>query len=435
MGVSNIWHILNLRSTPFFQDALEPGSGTRYPLSLFVGRTSEARTILAEIGGSDSSRTSIQGGPGVGKTTLVNYIKATVAENRYVADADPISVVSASTSEQLLIRILTSVHDALVARDETLFNLEPMRKVRQLLDIERSRSYSMTGSLAGLAGLGFGGGEQRHTGAGALTVQPHRLLRQLSDIAIDRLQTPGVLIHLDNLENATEADQQKAAQMIRDLRDTGLMYEGFHFLLVGTDDAIRTVVAAQEQLRSVFHSPAPLLPLTHDELEELLAARYRHLRLSDDREPLEPVTRDALTTLYDVFEGNLRGTLHALNEAAKSLIGHGEAPTDPMTMETMRPVLQTIYAAKMDGALTSNEAAYVQVIARRGLDVPVTQAEATRLLKSNQKTTSETFASLRTKGYLAEGGTIRSGQGPGRPAQTYHLTGAARIALGALNSG
>ena len=46
MGVTNIWHVLNLRSTPFFQ----PGTGVRYPLSLFVGRRREADAILSTSG-------------------------------------------------------------------------------------------------------------------------------------------------------------------------------------------------------------------------------------------------------------------------------------------------------------------------------------------------------------------------------------------------
>ena len=426
--MTNIWHVLNLRSTPFFQDALEPGTGVRYPLSLFVGRRREAEAILAEIGGSPHSRTAIQGAPGVGKTTLVNYVKAELTADRYIADANPISVVSAATAEHLLLVILTSVHDALAARDETLSYLEPMRRVRQLLDVERSRTFTLNLGFAHLGSAGAGTGQQRHTGPGALTVQPQRLLRELRDIAMDRLQTPGVMIHLDNLENASEADQATAARIIRDLRDTGLMYDGFHFLLVGTDDAVRAVVAAQEQLRSVFHNPGSLAPLTEPELDELLVARYDHLRLSPDRPWLAPVEPDAVHALYRLFRGNLRGTLHALNEAAKVLVGHGSSPTDPMTAETMRPVLAVIYAQKMIADLTAAELAFVKAMVERGVHSSVTQAEVTKALGTTQKTTSETFSALRRKGYLAEADAPRVSRGPGRPAQLYDLTAAPLIA-------
>jgi hypothetical protein len=432
MGVTNIWHVLNLRSTPFFQDALEPGTGVRYPLSLFVGRRREADAILREIGGSPHSRTAIQGAPGVGKTTLVNHVKAELTADGYIADANPISVVSAATAEHLLLVILTSIHDALVARDETLSHLASMRRVRQLLDVERSRTFSLSLGFAGLASAGAGTGQLRHTGPGALTGQPHRLLRELRDVAADRLQTPGVLIHLDNLENASDADQAKAAQIIRDLRDTGLMYDGFHFLLVGTDDAVRTVVAAQEQLRSVFHNPGSLVPLTEAELDELLVARYDHLRLSPDRPWLPPVEPGAVHALYRLFRGNLRGTLHALNEAARVLVGHGSNPTDPMTEETMRPVLAVIYAQKMTADLTASELTFVKGMVARGVHSSVTQGEVAKALATTQKTVSEVFAALRRKGYLADvDAAPRVARGPGRPAQAYDLTAPPRIACGA----
>lgn len=434
MAVSNVWHVLNLRSTPFFQEALEPGTGARYPLSLFVGRDQETAGILAEIGGSSSSRTAIQGAPGVGKTTLVNHVKSQVADSGYVANAATISVASASTAEEMLLKILTSVHDALVARDVTLFNHEPMREVRQLLHAERSGSFSLSATLPGIGGAGAGAGQQRHTGAGALTVQPARLLRKLSDLAVDHLGTPGVLIHLNNLENLTDADRDSAARIVRDLRDVALMQDGFHYLLVGTDDAIRTIVAAQEQLRSVFHAPAPLAPLTHEQVVALLEARYHHLRLSDDRPPLPPVTTPALRNLYDLFEGNLRGTLHALNESAKSLVGHGDTPTAPMTMEAMLPVLHHVYAGKMAGALNATETAYLRAAAEQGFQSVVTQAELTKRLNATQKTTSDAVGGLRAKGFLSEAGTMRTTSGPGRPAQTYRLTGVARLAL-ALGGG
>lgn len=435
MSVTNIWHVLNLRSTPFFQDALEPGRGVRYPLSLFVGREREATAILREIGGSSHSRTAIQGAPGVGKTTLVNHVKAELDRDAYITDANPISVVSAATAEQLLLMVLTSVHDALIARDTTLAQLEPMRKVRQLLDLERSRTFNLNLGFSHLGSAGAGTGQTRHTGPGALTVQPHRLLRELSDIVTDRLQAPGVLIHLNNLENASEADQAQAAQVIRDLRDTGLMYDGFHFLVVGTDDAIRTVVAAQEQLRSVFHNPGSLLPLAEQEIDELLIARYDHLRLAPDQPWLLPVEPAAVHSLYRLFRGNLRGTLHALNEAAKVLVGHGANPTDPMTESTMRPALAVIYAQKMAADLTPAELRFVKGMVAAGTHSSVTQADVAKALATSQKTTSEMFSALRRKGYLGESAGERINRRPGRPAQGYELTAPSRIAHGITWSG
>lgn len=430
MSVTNIWHVLNLRSTPFFQDALEPDQNAEHPLSLFVGRARESREVLTEIGGATNSRTAIQGPPGVGKTTLVNYIKAEASRSGYLVDASPISVASATTASDLRLAILGSVHDALAARDSTFANKTPMRDVRQLIDTERTRSWSVSSAVAALGGLGAASAAQRHTGPGALTVKPERLLRQLSEMATDELQAPGIIIHLNNLENASEAAQDTAARLVRDLRDTGLTYEGFHYLLAGTDDAIRTLVTAQEQLRSVFFNPGSLSPLGEAEVDAMLEERYEHLRLFDNRPWLTPVEPAAVRHLYRLFMGNLRGTLHALNAAAKHLIGHGDNPTDPMTMERMVPILRVVYAQKLTADLNSTEINYLRQMANRhGIEPTLTQKDAQSLLELRPPAASELFTSLRSKGYLAKAEAEVTGK-PGRQAQRYRLVGPAVIALG-----
>jgi hypothetical protein len=434
MGVTNIWHVLNLRATPFFQDALDPDEHGEHPLSLFVGRQAEQRDIFAEIGSATNSRVAIQGPPGVGKTTLVNYVKAEAGKDGYLVDAAPISVTSASSAAELRLAILLSVHDAIAARAPALARVGPMRGVRQLLDLEQSRSWSMSASIPLKGGAGIGTAQQRHTGPGALTVKPERLLRELGDIIMDRLRAPGIIVHLNNLENASEADQAQAARIIRDLRDTGLTYDGFHYLLAGTDDAIRTIVTAQEQLRSIFFNPGSLAPLSEADLDTLLEERYRYLRLFDDRPWIAPVEPAAVHILYRLFQGNLRGTLHALNTAAKQLIGRGEDPTTPMTMERMRPVLHGIYAQKLTTDLTGAEGDYLRRMANpRDPDADVVQKEAQQVFGLSSSAASEMFISLRTKGYLAETAPRSTGR-PGRPSLRYKLTGTARLALGLFSA-
>lgn len=431
MGVTNIWNLLNLRESPFFQDPLDPSTGGHYPIELFVGRRNEAEYILRGMGGAPHSRHAVQGLPGVGKTTLVQYVKAEAAADGWLSESEAIAVTSASTADELLLKILATVHDTLAARDETLLNLPPMRDVRQLLELERSRSFNFSLSLPGAGGIGAGTGPQRFTGPGALGIQPQRLLRQLSTIAHDHLQAPGIIIHLNNLENISEADQERAAQVVRDLRDTALMYPGFHYLLVGTDDAIRTIVAGQEQLRSVFSNPGSLQPLGEAELHEMLERRYDYLRASRERPYAAPVTREAVTALYALFLGDLRGTLHALDEAAKVLIGRGEDPVAPMDLGRMRPVLHALYRRRLEMDLTPGQLEHLSRIAARGATT-VTQAEVAEATGLNSTATSTLVSELQRRGYLIETAASPTGR-RGRPRQRYVLAGPGRLAFGALS--
>ncbi len=49
----NAWRLFNLRESPFFQEPLQ--AGTRYPMSLFVGRTADTDRLLNKITRSPGS--------------------------------------------------------------------------------------------------------------------------------------------------------------------------------------------------------------------------------------------------------------------------------------------------------------------------------------------------------------------------------------------
>ena len=75
MALPNLWGLYNLRSSPFFQATLRADSQAT-PLRLFVGRQRERQLLLTTIGSSPSSRQAVAGRPGIGKTTLVQTVKA-----------------------------------------------------------------------------------------------------------------------------------------------------------------------------------------------------------------------------------------------------------------------------------------------------------------------------------------------------------------------
>jgi hypothetical protein len=79
-------------------------------------------------------------------------------------------------------------------------------------------------------------------------------------------RSPGSSRQTVRLENLTEANAERAAALLSDIRDLCFMVDGFHWLIVGTEDAVRTVIDAQPQLATVFSTPPALAPLTESEL-------------------------------------------------------------------------------------------------------------------------------------------------------------------------
>lgn len=429
MTLRNVWHLYNLSESPFFQDTLRTSPNARYPLALFVGREPEAGRLLRGIGSSSSSRQVIQGAPGVGKTTLVQHVKDVVSRERILSYPEPVSVGHADSSETVFVRILSYVYEALLSNgDFTTKDLESMETARQLVRAFRVRNVGANVSFPGLGGIGGSTSKQYvHAASAQPSIVVPDLLRQLRAVATDHVGADGILVHLNNLENLADEDAAHAAAMVRDLRDSCLLAEGYHWILVGTTEAMRTIVAAQTQVRSVFAMPKPLMPLSLAEVQELLARRYEYLQLDPKRPVRAPADPVAVAELYALFRGDLRGTFRALDEAAHELVGYGsEDAAEPMTVQDVRAILRHRYAEEMAASLGGNLSDYLRRLAERGAEATFTQKELVATWKVSQPAVSQTLGELQRHGYVSEVDRLEPA-GRGRPQTVYALTGAARL--------
>jgi hypothetical protein len=114
MALPNLWKLYNLRSSPYFQATLRQDSEAT-PLSLFVGRHEERQRLLTAIGGSRSSSQAVAGRPGIGKTTLVQAVKADALAAGYWTSAEIIPISADLTSEELIGQLLAGAYDSVLA--------------------------------------------------------------------------------------------------------------------------------------------------------------------------------------------------------------------------------------------------------------------------------------------------------------------------------
>lgn len=441
-AVRNAWKLFNLRESPFFQEPLQ--AGTRYPMSLFVGRTADTDRLLRKIERSPgSSRQTIRGPIGVGKSTLAQHVKAEVAAAGILSTPAAVSVSSALTVDQLCALALRSVLDALLgetprktALRRKIENAAPVQHASQLVRIYQAT----TGNSGGMSIAGFGSSAGRTTtlvtpSTATPSLMISGLLRELVSLAREVLDKDAILVHFNNLENLTESNAERAAQLLRDIRDICFMMDGYHWLVVGTDEAVRTVVDAQPQLATVFSTPPALTPLSETEFLELLRRRYTALRSDERRAARPPVAPEAASTLYRLFDGDLRGSLAALDEATGELLGFGAAGADaPLALADMMPFLTRWYAERSVDRLGSSAARRLHELVRRYADEPFTlRALRDEIMKSRNNASARRFLEdLLRFGYATEH-PDRQHSG-GRPAAQYVVAGAAKLASAVLPS-
>ena len=175
MALPNLWGLYNLRSSPFFQATLRADSQTT-PVHLFVGRQRERKLLLTTIGSSTSSRQAVAGRPGIGKTTLVQTVKADAQAEGYWNSDKIIPISAEGASEHLLGQLLSGVYDAVLANCPTAAGPE-VEAAQQLV-----RSIRLRGGGITVSAFGFGAGgsqsESVATPPGALLLDGPRLMHE-----------------------------------------------------------------------------------------------------------------------------------------------------------------------------------------------------------------------------------------------------------------
>lgn len=421
MPLPNLWGLYNLRSSPFFQATLRADSEAT-PLRLFVGRQRERQLLLTTIGSSASSRQAVAGRPGIGKTTLVQTVKADAQAEGYWSSDEIIPMSAEGASEHLLGQLLSGVYDAVLANCPTAAG-PAVEAAQQLVRSIRLRGGGLTLSVFGV-GLGGSQSESVATPPGALLLDGPRVLRDLLRYALGR-GARGIVLHLNNLENLSEADASRAADLLRGIRDQALLHDGLHLIVVGTSDAVRTVVQSHTQIRSVFSDPLVLEPLELAAVMQLLAHRYEALQLDPARPWRPPVAEPVVQKLYELFRGDLRGLLKALEDGITALLGLTSAGADvaPVGLDDLLLTLRQRNQAELQDQL--GESAWERLVAWAQVDPASmqTQAQLVALWAVKQPSVSQTLQQL------IEAGAVEALPRRGREAIRYLMTGTARLAL------
>jgi hypothetical protein len=418
-SLPNLWNVFNLRESPYFQATLG-GADHAYPLSLFVGRAAEVRQLLTAIGSARSSRQAVGGSPGIGKTTLVQYVKAEAIAAGYWAASEIVPFYETDTTEQLLGRLLSTLYDTILSAKPALSSDPAMQGAQQLVKVARLNSGGGNVSVAGF-GAGMTKNSTPITPPGAMLFDGPRIIRDLLTLA-DASGSKGVVLHLNNLENLTDNGANRAADILRSLRDQLLLIDGLHILLLGTPTAVVTATATHTQVRSVFTAPLILAPLSIDDVQAMLAARYSYLALKH-QQPVPPISPEAVEELYPLFRGDLRSLLNALEDAARLLVGE-LAPGVPIPLDALRPALQQWYIGILHQQLDEKRVTQFEMWAAQGVTKAQTQRTLASLWKLSQGAVSNSIAVLEKHGYVVA--LPRTG----KTATSYMLTGTSQLIVG-----
>ena len=429
MALPNLWKdFFNLKSSPYFQDPLQKDSATK-SLKLFVGRKKEQKELLTTIGSSDSSRQAVAGRPGVGKTTLIQVIKNKASEAGYWV-ADEFISITMKSSEVLLGQILAGVYDAINSAGHGTDNDPAVQEARQLVRIAKLKMQNIninaSGSVPGFSlGVGGGSSETISIPSDALILEGPRVLRKLLTYT-QKKGAEGVLLHMNNLENLSDVDAEKAANRLRDIRDQALMIDGLHVIVVGHTSSVISTVNRYTQIRTVFSHPIILEGLTLPDVHQLLENRYGAFQDKSSEPFQKPIEDSAVEKLYKIFHGDLRNMLKSLEYGIKTLLLHSDNidnVTLPFDLNDLLPVLKKRNEEELKARLDLKNWERILIWANKDPESTQTQDDLSKIWSIQQGQVSKII-----NNELIPAGAVESlPEKRGREIQ-YSLTGNAVLA-------
>lgn len=357
----NLWERYGFTDNPFNTKALSLNKAA--PLSVqdaYVERDTSptsSRLMMNFLRNPGGGRIVVEGEPGVGKTTFVNYHRQlweSAKEHRLLSPLTEISIREGWGERDFLLSLLSSLSARLrLEMGEKAFEKNVvLRKITAItgVHVEKGQGFSGSISIIGTGG-GFGRSSNSTVKVGEVTNDQLRELLSGLMALIQERGFSGVVFHLDNLELLTRKGSQKLRDFFENVRDV-LQEPGAYFIFVGHEGMFQQVIVPLPRVRSIFFdTPVHLEPLSHAAVREVMEKRYRLLSVPGIQW-IAPVEYDVVFFLYEIFSGKIRYVMNAIT----SLVSHlPDSFAQPLGLEEAKAGLREIVSGELQRTLHGME--------------------------------------------------------------------------------
>lgn len=359
----NLWERYGFTDNPYNTQALSLSKAA--PLSVqeaYIPRAESATTadlltnFLRNPGGG---RIVVEGDPGVGKTTFVNFHRQrweTGAKHKLISPAGEISVREGWVERDFLLNLLASLSSRLrLDLGEKEFGKDKLlNEINAIVGVRAEDGGGLSGNLT-LFGFGGGLGHTRSKSVkvGELTNEHLREYLHGLIALVRKRGFTGVIFHLDNLELLARRDIAALQKFFDAVRDV-LQESGAYFIFVGNTGMFQQVIVPLPRVRSIFFdTPIHLEPLALDEVKAVMEKRYQLLAVPKKRW-IKPVADEVVESLYHTFAGKIRYVMNAIT----SLISHlPDSYAQPLSLDEAKTMLQSIALSEVHRLLHGAEEA------------------------------------------------------------------------------
>lgn len=358
----NLWERYGFSGDPFDTSPLPINYGSG--LSVInayvprVGVLAPGAVMTNFLKSPGGGRIVVEGEPGVGKTTFVNFHRyewGHLAKNSLISPVSQVSVQRHWNEEDFLLHLLSSLC-ARIRLEMTEKEFSKDKLLKEVSAITGIYQEKDGGLGLNVSIVGTGGGFNKNTGSslkvGKVTsVHLRDYLTKLVAKARNKLDATGVIFHLDNLELLKQEGTSKLRLFFEDIRDT-IQEPNVYFIFVGYRNMFQEVIVPSPRVRSIFFdTPLMLEPLSYKQIHEIIGLRYEILGMPE-KNWIKPVEDKVIDYLYDTYEGKIRYVMNAIT----SLISHiPDSYADTLSLEKAAELLRLIQLSELKSKLTAAE--------------------------------------------------------------------------------
>ena len=297
------WRRYGLKDDPYTLRPITIGQ-ENLPLSSFVGRNDEI-TELISLFSLGSGSILVIGDSGVGKTSLVNFVRSKAINGFFFSTRNEIELNYAMSGQEFIITTLNAIH-----RELEFLKLNG----REIILSEETNSY-----LKKIQDISITPNESQ-----PFVSMDFNKLKNLFSKVMEELINPrfkGVIIHFDNIDNIENFDS--LSTMFGEIRDL-LLTPKVTFIFVG-NQFLPHYISSKRRVRDVFRfPPLEVTQLKLDEIRDILQKRVEYLKSDESINAITPHTDEVLDTLFGIHNGNLRGILNSLSTAVAGTASSNE---------------------------------------------------------------------------------------------------------------
>ncbi len=291
---NNMWKNYNLLRNPYFLNSLSPDQS-----EYFIGRKKEYLEIISKINLGEGIFL-LAGDSGVGKTTLLNYVRHLASKDDFFTPLNEIEINVPMPQQQIAGLILESIYKELRRKDLTVSN-SLMAQLENIYDFSTSIDVS----------------DWQNLSYDKLKYLFKEVVSELT-----KIRFKAIILHFDNLDNVQNQFPDEVERMFKEIRDLLATPKLISFV-VGNSFIVEDM-GSEPRLRQVLQlPPINVQSMGYKDLKNVIDRRVDKLRCNNKLNPIPPHTDSAIKEVFEIHQGNMRETLKSLTTCVEEVTKAG----------------------------------------------------------------------------------------------------------------